>query len=104
MVATIIGNLVRNAIKYTEKDGVLVACQRCGNELSVQVIDSGMGIEPTRQQASFDAFYQEDIRSEGLGLGLSMVLRTAHALHYRMQLHSKLNQGARFSFLIPVIQ
>jgi signal transduction histidine kinase len=101
MLATIIGNLVGNAIKYTRRGGVLVGCRRLADRLCIQVLDSGIGIDPQRLQTVFDAFHQEDVRSQGLGLGLSIVQRTADALHCRITVRSEPGKGSIFSMDLP---
>ena len=44
MLRAIVGNLVGNAIKYTERGRVLLGCRKRGNSLSIEVLDSGSGI------------------------------------------------------------
>ena len=102
MLRTMIGNLVGNAIKYTPRGSVLVGCRRLKNELLIQVVDSGIGIEAARMQALFAAFHQEDARSEGLGLGLSIVQRTAEALGHRIRVQSRVGRGSLFSICVPL--
>jgi signal transduction histidine kinase len=77
MLRAILGNLVGNAIKYTERRRALVGCRRRGSFATIEVLDSGSGIPAERLEAVFDAFHQIDPGSEGLGLGLSIVRRTS---------------------------
>ena len=102
MLRAIVGNLVGNAIKYTEHGGVLVGCRRRGNMLSIEVLDSGKGIAADQQTAIFDAFHQINPESEGLGLGLSIVRRTAEALGHTIELKSDLSRGTHFSVCVPL--
>lgn len=102
MLRAIVGNLVGNAIKYTERGRVLVGCRRRGNALSIDILDSGKGIATDQQAAIFDAFHQINPDSEGLGLGLSIVRRTAEALGHRIELTSDLDHGTRFSVIVPL--
>jgi signal transduction histidine kinase len=101
-------NLVSNALKYTVQGSVLVAC-RVGAEaqhVRIEVWDSGIGVAPEHHQAIFKEFYQvgnsERNRSKGLGLGLSIVDRTAQLLGYRLQFFSCLGVGTRFSLTVPL--
>jgi signal transduction histidine kinase len=102
MLRAIIGNLVGNAIKYTERGRVLVGCRKRGNFLSIEVLDSGSGIAPEQLGAIFDAFHQINPASEGLGLGLSIVRRTAEALGHKVALKSDLARGSHFTVLVPL--
>jgi signal transduction histidine kinase len=102
MLRAIIGNLVGNAIKYTERGRVLVGCRKRRNFLSIEVLDSGSGIPPEQLGAIFDAFHQINPASEGLGLGLSIVRRTAEALGHEVVLKSDLARGSHFTVLVPL--
>jgi signal transduction histidine kinase len=102
MLRAIIGNLVGNAIKYTARGRVLVGCRKRGNFLSIEVLDSGSGIPAEQFGAIFDAFHQIHPASEGLGLGLSIVRRTAEALGHPIALKSDLARGSHFTVLVPL--
>jgi signal transduction histidine kinase len=102
MLRAIIGNLVGNAIKYTERGRVLVGCRKHGNFLSIEVLDSGSGIPAEQFGAIFDAFHQIHPASEGLGLGLSIVRRTAEALGHPIALKSDLARGSHFTVRVPL--
>ena len=102
MLRAIIGNLVGNAIKYTARGRVLVGCRKHGNFLSIEVLDSGSGIPAEQLGAIFDAFHQIHPASEGLGLGLSIVRRTAEALGHPIALKSDLARGSHFTVLVPL--
>ncbi len=102
MLRAIVGNLVGNAIKYTERGRVLIGCRRRGNMLSIEILDTGKGIAADQQSAIFDAFRQINPDSEGLGLGLSIVRRTAEALGHTIQLKSDLSRGTFFSVQVPL--
>lgn len=101
-------NFVVNALRYTSKGSVLVACRKSGDgrQARIEVWDSGAGIAPEHHQAIFKEFYQvgnrERDRSKGLGLGLNIVERTAHLLGHRLQLRSSLGLGTRFSIEVPL--
>jgi CheY-like chemotaxis protein/two-component sensor histidine kinase len=96
-------NLVSNALRYTHKGGVLVACRvRADAAIArVEVWDSGMGIAPEHHELIFKEFFQvenpERDRRKGLGLGLNIVHRTAVLLGHRLQFKSSLGHGTRFS-------
>lgn len=102
-------NLLGNAVRYTQKGSVLLACRLTadGQHARIEVWDSGIGIAPEHLQDIFKEFYQvansERDRNKGLGLGLNIVERTAQLLDHRLQCHSRLGQGTRFSLLVPVV-
>jgi len=102
MLRTILHNIVGNAIKYTEKGKILIGCRRKDAFLSVEVIDSGLGIPDALQNQIFRAFKQLDGASDGLGLGLSIVQRTAERLGHKIEMSSRQGRGSRFAVLIPL--
>jgi signal transduction histidine kinase len=102
MLRAILGNLIGNAIKYTERGRVLVGCRRRGSFVSIEVLDSGSGIPAGQLGAVFDAFHQIDPASEGLGLGLSIVRRTSEALGHAVEVKSDLARGSHFSIRVPL--
>lgn len=101
LLATLIGNLVGNAVKYTERGSVLVGCRRRGGQVVVEIIDTGVGMEDTPASGMFDAFHQADPRAEGLGLGLWIVRHTAETLGYPIDVVSRRGHGSRFTLTIP---
>lgn len=100
-------NLLGNALRYTDKGGVLLACRHHeqGSQVTIEVWDSGLGIAPEHQQAVFNEFYQVDNparqRSQGLGLGLYIVQRSCQLLMHPVQLSSRLGVGTRFRVTVP---
>lgn len=100
-------NLVSNALRHTRHGGVLVACrlQRAEELLRIEVWDSGVGIAPEHQGEIFKEFFQihnpERDRRKGLGLGLTIVQRTARLLGHRLELSSVPGQGTRFTLTLP---
>ena len=107
MLERMLGNLVSNAIRYTTHGGVLLGCRRRGQMLAIQVVDSGMGIAPAHQGRVFDEFYRVDDgrapRVEGLGLGLSIVKRSASILEHGLRLRSVPGHGSMFEISVPLV-
>lgn len=98
-----IGNLIANAIKFTEKDGVLLACRKTSNGVRFEVWDTGMGIEPEQQETVFQEFYKAPLianapigTNEGFGLGLSIVARFCESLGHTFSMRSALGKGSVF--------
>lgn len=102
----ILSNLVSNALRYTESGGIVVGCRRRGNQVSIEVWDTGIGIPAEHQERIFEEFYQlnnpERDRSRGLGLGLATVRRVAQLLDHPVQLTSRPGIGSRFAILVPI--
>jgi len=101
LLATLLGNLLGNAIKYTKHGSVLIGCRRRGDRVVVEIIDTGMGMDDLQTGEMFGAFRQVDTRSEGLGLGLWIVRSTAESLGHRVRVQSTLGRGSRFSVELP---
>jgi CheY-like chemotaxis protein len=100
-----LSNFVSNAIRYTDRGGVLVSCRRRGPNVLVDVWDSGIGILPEQHERVFEEFYQlnnpERDRTRGLGLGLATVKRIANLLDHPLLLRSTPGRGSRFSIEVP---
>ncbi|MGE5517163.1 MAG: ATP-binding protein [Bacteroidota bacterium] len=99
-------NLVGNAIRYTTTGRVVVGCRRRGRFLRIEVWDTGIGIAADQLQAVFEDFYQignpERDRTKGLGLGLSVVQRTAQLLNHRISVVSHPGRGSMFAVTVPL--
>ena len=108
LVDLILRNLVSNAIRYTDRGGVLVACRQRGDKVLVEVCDTGIGIAPENQQDIFREFHQlgnpERDRRKGLGLGLAIVQGLTHTLGHRLTLSSRPGRGSVFRLELPLVK
>ncbi len=106
LLRRIIGNLISNAFRYTERGGVLLGVRRRGDKVAIQVVDSGPGIPEDQRELIFDEFVQlhnpERDRAQGLGLGLAIVRRIARLLGHPLALRSVEGRGSSFSVTVPV--
>lgn len=105
LVERLLGNLVSNAIVYTARGGVLVVARRDGENVRIEVRDSGIGIAPEYQQVIFEEFFQVGnagrVRGQGLGLGLAIVRRLAHIQGLTVTLRSAPGRGSVFGVVLP---
>jgi signal transduction histidine kinase/CheY-like chemotaxis protein len=106
LLERVLGNLVANAIRYTERGGVLVGCRKRGAALVVAVWDTGIGIASTQHERIFEEFFQlgnpERDRRNGLGLGLPIARRMARLLDTEIELESVLGRGSCFAIRIAL--
>lgn len=103
MLAQILQNLLSNAVKYTKNGGVVVGCRRRGAALLLQVVDTGIGIPADKTATIFEEFQRlDDERSSGMGLGLSIVKRTAGLLRHELQVRSAPGKGSVFTIELPL--
>jgi signal transduction histidine kinase len=100
----IVGNVVGNAVKYTERGGVSVRVTETPNEVSIWVSDSGPGIAPEEHEAIFKEYWQSSearTRRAGTGLGLAITRRLVEMHRGRVELTSALGRGSTFRIVIP---
>jgi two-component system, chemotaxis family, CheB/CheR fusion protein len=106
LLAQMVGNLVSNALKYTEAGKVLLGCRRSGDKLRIEVWDTGIGIPSEELSAIFEEFHQLDNpareRGKGVGLGLAIVQRLADLLGHAIDVRSRPGKGSVFSIEVPV--
>ena len=96
LLERILGNLITNAIKYTEKGGVLLACRHSSRGVRIEVWDTGVGISPDQQSLVFKEFYKSPSNagtSDGFGLGLAIVTQLADLIGAELTLRSRRGRG-----------
>jgi PAS domain S-box-containing protein len=106
LLRMILQNLISNAIKYTQQGSVVIGCERYGDQLGIEVRDSGIGIPEAMQEMIFEEFYQLDNqardRSKGTGIGLAIVKRIADLLNHPIHMHSVEGGGSCFAIHVPI--
>ncbi|WP_184622074.1 ATP-binding protein [Xanthomonas sp. 3058] len=109
----VLGNLIGNAIKFTERGSVDVQLRRLGETraqhlLRFQVRDTGIGIAPEQQVRLFRSFAQADASTTrlygGTGLGLAICKRIIDLMGGRIGVESEPGRGATFWFEIPLLK
>lgn len=106
LLAEIIQNLVSNAIRYTERGQVSLTLERVNGRLSIDVRDTGIGIEGHQLDEIFREFHQlgnHGGNNEGFGLGLAIVRRLADLLGHEIVVTSEPGKGSCFSVIVPVV-
>jgi len=113
MLSRVLGNLIHNAIKFTERGRITISAAAEGDMVRVTVADTGPGIAPKDQARIFERFYIIDTarsaESEeagktiktGTGLGLAIVKHIVQAHGGEVGVNSQLGQGAIFWFTLP---
>ncbi len=105
LVERVLRNLLTNAIRYTQKGGIVLGCRARNDRLVIEIWDSGPRITPDQRQRIFEEFYQIDnverSNRKGLGLGLAIVRRLAHLLGTEIGLVSQPGYGTVFRFGLP---
>lgn len=106
LLSRLLGNLLSNAIRYTDAGGVLIGCRRCQGKYWVEVWDTGIGIPATEIKEVFEVFRQLDNgqkrAKQGSGLGLSIVDQIACLLGLALRFHSQEGRGSLFAIELPL--
>ena len=99
----ILGNIIANAIRYTDKGGVLIGCRRHNGKQWIEVWDSGVGFPSNMAEHIFEEFTQlgDNSRRVGSGLGLAIVSKSAKLLGLELRVHSRPGRGSMFALEIP---
>jgi signal transduction histidine kinase len=103
MLRRIVQNLLANAVHYTESGGVLLAARRRGEQVWIEIWDTGPGIAPQERERIFEEFQRgsasERSGGAGFGLGLAIVRRMSEALGHELTLQSRIGHGSRFTVI-----
>jgi signal transduction histidine kinase len=99
-VRQILGNIIGNAVKFTNRGSVVVSVEKEGREIAVRTADTGPGIAPQERAAIFEEYRQAgDITSRrgGTGLGLAIARRLVAMHGGEIALESEVGRGSRFT-------
>ncbi len=107
-IRQVLDNLIDNALKYTPEGGrVAVVCVVDADRVTIEVVDSGIGIPRDDLPRIFERFYRVDkARSRelgGTGLGLSIVKNLVNSLGGQIAVESRPGQGSTFRVTLPRI-
>jgi GAF domain-containing protein len=105
-LAQVLLNLVGNAIKFTDKGGVVIRAESANGSYTIAVRDTGPGIAAADQAKIFEEFQQADSSQTkakgGTGLGLSIAKRIVEMHGGRLWVASTPGNGSTFFFTVPV--
>ena len=103
MLAEMIRNLLSNAVRYTDRGRILLGCRRAGDNVRIEVWDSGVGITEDQLPHIFHEYYQGTDGAErgGFGLGLAIVKRLGEILDHTVEVRSIAGKGTRFFIEVP---
>jgi two-component system, sensor histidine kinase len=103
----ILGNLVSNAVKFTDRGDVRVEVEPRSRRVNIHVVDTGIGIAPQDREHLFEEFFQvhnaERNRTKGFGLGLAIARRLARQLGGDVTVESAEGHGSRFTVVLPTV-
>ncbi|MGB0664158.1 MAG: NahK/ErcS family hybrid sensor histidine kinase/response regulator [Pontibacterium sp.] len=107
LLARILRNFLTNAIRYTREGQILFGARRRGQQLEIQVWDTGVGIPDSKLDEVFIEFkriakQEEDAPEKGLGLGLAIVDKISRVLGHPIHVASDYGRGSMFSVTVPL--
>jgi CheY-like chemotaxis protein len=101
-------NLIHNALRYTERGGLLIGVRQRGTTWQIEVWDTGIGIAKADQPQIFSPYYRSQhawqLHSAGHGLGLAVVARCARLMDAPLNFKSRVGKGSCFWLRLPVHQ
>jgi PAS domain S-box-containing protein len=103
----LLDNLLSNAVKFTPAGGAItIGARQQGDNVVVEVSDTGIGIPPNQQRRIFDRFYQvnggSNRRYGGMGLGLALVKEIVEAHQGTVSVASEIGKGSTFTVTLPL--
>jgi len=104
LLRRVLQNFLANAVRYTERGGVLLGVRRMDDAVLIEVHDTGPGIALDQQRSIFEEFRRgEGVAGQGLGLGLAIADRIARLLDTPLTLRSRIGTGTVFALRLPRI-
>jgi signal transduction histidine kinase len=106
-IGQVVANLVGNAVKFTPRGGVVrVSVEPTADGARIDVVDTGVGIDPSELPHIFDRFYRgsraNEARGSGSGLGLAIVRSIVDIHGGSVSVESGPGSGSRFTVRLPM--
>ena len=98
----VLDHLLQNAVKFTVEGEITLSYEVLGNQVRVNVTDTGKGITEADQARIFERFVKVDDFIPGTGLGLSVVQSQIRNLGGTVGVESSLGVGSTFWFILPL--
>jgi Na+/proline symporter/signal transduction histidine kinase len=106
LLRRVIQNFISNAIRYTKEGRILLGCRKRGQNLRIEVWDTGPGIPQAQLKSIFEEFKRfnhGESDKNGLGLGLAIVERISKMLGYPVEVRSTPGMGSMFAITVPLL-
>ena len=103
-LAQVVGNLLDNAIKFTPAGGTVTLLGASdADSITIEVLDTGVGIPEEQRERVFGKFYQVDSihRQQGLGLGLAICSKIVAAHQGKLEIDNASENGTRIVVTLP---
>ena len=100
----IVANIVGNAVKYTVRGRIEVRVERRGDQIAIEVADTGPGLSPEEMEQAFQAFQRIERTGAGVngaGLGLSLSRQLARLMGGALEASSAVGVGSCFTLTLP---
>ena len=105
LLRRVLQNFIANALRYTRQGRIVLGARRRGDDLELQVWDTGPGIPEHHMRQIFEEFQRYpqpfDWGEQGLGLGLSICQRISRLLGHDLGARSRVGHGSMFSITVP---
>ena len=101
-VVKILGHLLQNAVKFTERGSITLKVLQAGQRVCFQVIDTGIGVPEEARERIFEKFEKVDKFREGIGLGLNVARTRARRIGGDVELAHSDSSGSTFVLTIPL--
>jgi signal transduction histidine kinase len=105
LLRRVLQNFIANALRYTRSGRIVLGMRLRGEDLELQVWDTGPGIPEHHMRQIFDEFHRYpqpfDWGEQGLGLGLSICQRISRLLGHDLDARSRVGHGSMFSITVP---
>ncbi|GAB1372451.1 hypothetical protein MASR1M45_25130 [Candidatus Kapaibacterium sp.] len=106
MITLVLDCLLSNAVKFSDEGVITFGYNYLGDQVEFFVEDTGIGINEEHHKQIFEKFFQVDSSIsrpyEGTGIGLSIALKAAEFLGGRIDVKSKVGEGSKFTFSLPL--
>lgn len=101
-IRQILANLLGNAVKFTSEGTVTLRLAASSSGLSIDVLDTGVGVPEDKRATLFEPFTQAHVSRGGTGLGLAICRRLAELMLGSVRYEARAEGGSRFLFELPL--